>query len=82
MRINHLETGKIVIDQDDDVLAKVEGLNIDDVDVSDMRINAESLAKLYQKAKVTDPRDEDEGFLDAFKRYAKMKQLYLDTFSA
>lgn len=75
MRINHLENGTIVIDRDEAVLAKLEGQSLDGVDVSDLRINADNLAKLYVKAL---PSAE---IMDA-KRYAVMKQKYLETFSA
>lgn len=75
MRISHTETGKIVIDRDEQLLARIQAdPSLTGINVADMRICAESLATLYTVAEARkDPA--------SIKRYALMKQLYLQTFS-
>lgn len=75
MRMYQTEDGKIVIDGDEAVLAKLKGQSLEGVDVSDLRINADNLAKLYVKAL-------SSAEIMDIKRYAVMKQKYLETFSA
>lgn len=75
MRMYQTEDGKIFIKGDEVVLAKLEGQSLAGVDVSDLRVDADNLAKLYVKA---------QGSADIMntKRYAVMKQKYLETFGA
>lgn len=75
MEMFKFENGVIGIKGDEAVLAKIENESLEGVDVSDLRIDAHNLAKLYTEAEFS------ADLLDA-KRYAKMKQLYIETFSA
>ena len=75
MRLLQLETGKIVVDKDEVLLAKIQSdPSLAGIDVSDFRINAESLMKLYNAA-------EAQKTPASIKRYALMRQLFLATFS-
>ena len=69
------ENGLIIIEGDEQLLAKIEGESLDGVDVSDVRLTADNLADLYQVAEV---RKELPYHI---KRYAVLKQKYLDKFS-
>lgn len=91
MRINNLENGKIVIDGDAALLAEIEGQSLDGVDVSDLRVNADTLAQLYtiaSAAPTTEFYSTASGnrvltkTQDNIKRYAVMRQKFLETFSA
>jgi hypothetical protein len=84
MRINFLEDG-IRIDEDQDVLAKIEGQDLSDIDVSDLRLDAHTLSLQYNIATST-PKTvikDDEGKIievknyHEAKRYAVLKQLFL-----
>lgn len=77
MRIYHRETGEVVIDQDEIVMEIVEGVNLDDVDISDLRIGSGDLAKLYNQACATDSKFN----LEPFKRYAVMKAAVINMFN-
>jgi hypothetical protein len=87
MRIQNLENGVIVIDQDEALLAKIEGEDLSGIDVSDLPLNADTLGQQYLLALSNHgPVDVVDGiynygFLEA-KRYAKLKATYLDKFSA
>lgn len=73
MRMYVTETGEQIIDQDEELLARTEGKNLDGIDVSDMRIDSENVARLYEIASFRKT-------LESIGRYAVLKQLYLDKF--
>jgi len=64
------ETGAITITGDDDLIYLSQSVNLATVDVSDMRVEMDSLAKLFNKALAT------KTVSDAA-RYAKMKNALL-----
>lgn len=91
MRMYQTEDGKIFIKGDEAQLAKIEGQSLEGVDISDLRVNADNLAKLYSIASASPTTEfyntaNGERVLtkthDNIKRYAVMKQKYLETFSA
>ncbi|WP_110928771.1 hypothetical protein [Bacillus massiliglaciei] len=75
MNMNTREDGKIVISGDEALLKKIEANpSLAGISVSDYRICADSLATLFLIAEAR--KDEPN-----IKRYALMKQKYLETFS-
>jgi hypothetical protein len=89
MQMKKLGNGKIVIKGDEALLAKIEGQSLAGVDISDLRVNADTLAELYSiasAAPTTNFYSAASGTRvliktqDNIKRYAVMKQKYLDTF--
>jgi hypothetical protein len=87
MRIQNLENGVIIIDQDERVLERIEGEDFGSVDISDLSLNADTLGKQYLLGLSNHgPVDVVDGVyvygnVEA-KRYAVLKQAYLDKFSA
>jgi hypothetical protein len=86
MRMYTIE-GVLVIDGDEALLAKIEGEDLSGIDVSDLPLNADTLGQQYLLA-LSNPGPVDVvdgvyyfGNFEA-KRYAKLKQAYLDKFSA
>jgi len=73
MRMYVTETGEHIIDQDEELLARIEGENLDGIDVSDLRIDSENVAQLYEIASIRKS-------LESIGRYTVLKQLYLDKF--
>ncbi|MFE4524001.1 hypothetical protein ACFRCQ_18145 [Cytobacillus firmus] len=90
MKMTVHTNGKISISGDEHLIKKIEGVSLVDVDVSDLRVDSDSLAELYCEAATVSGQSEldAEGLpvwvenLDKIKRYAVMKQKYLETFSA
>lgn len=76
MRIIFSENNELFIDQDEQVLSKVEGVNLDGVDISDLRVGLDSLAKLYNQTEASDSKLN----LEPFKRYAAMKAAVVEMF--
>lgn len=80
MRKQTLGNGVIVIDKDEHLFAKIQASpSLTGISVSDLRISAESLASLYEIASVN--RSTAAENIGHIKRYALMKQLYLQKFS-
>lgn len=70
MEMRMEENGVIVIEKDGKVLNKIAGEELDGVDVSDLKVDAQTLAHSYNLAE----RNAD---LIHAKRYAVLKQKYL-----
>jgi hypothetical protein len=86
MRMNKLENGKILIDGDELLLKKIEGQSLAGVDISDLKLDADTLSKQFLIA-VSNPGAvtvvngiSTYGNIEA-KRYAVLKNAYLATFS-
>jgi hypothetical protein len=69
------EKGVIVIEGDEKLLAKIEGQSLVGIDVSDIRLDADNLAEVFDLA-VNTPNEPNNT-----KRYAVLKQKYLEKFS-
>ncbi|MBX6362213.1 MAG: hypothetical protein IRZ03_19350 [Acidobacterium ailaaui] len=50
MRIINFDTGRILIDEDQEVSALAEGVDLSTVDVSTYRLHADVLADVYDRA--------------------------------
>ena len=71
MKIRVLENGKRVIENDEHILSEIQGEDLSAVDVSDIRVTADNLSKLFDIADRTkDPND--------IKGYAKLKEKFLE----
>jgi hypothetical protein len=89
-RINNLENGVILIDGDEELLNKIKGEDLSDIDVSDLNLDAHTLSYQYliadstPKTVVRDPAGNvlEEKMYHEAKRYAVLKHKYLDKFSA
>jgi hypothetical protein len=85
MRI-YTTNGVTTIDQDELLLAKIEGENLSGIDISDLRIDADTLSKQYLMAESipeTVVRDPAGNVIEVkkyheVKRYAVLKAAYLD----
>jgi hypothetical protein len=75
MKMYNQENGVIVIEGDDKVIELVEGEDLSAVDISDYRLTSDNLADLYNVA----IRRKD---VESAKKYAALKEKYLNTFSA
>lgn len=69
------DQGKIIIEGDEKLLAKIEGQSLAGIDVSEVRLSADNLAELFDVASRTPDTP------DNIKRYAVYKTKYLDKFS-
>lgn len=69
------DKGVIVVEGDEKLLAKIEGQSLVGIDVSDVRLDADNLAELFDVA------DRTPGTPNNIKRYAVLKQKYLEKFS-
>ncbi|MBY0144256.1 hypothetical protein [Neobacillus niacini] len=90
MNITTLQTGKIVIKNDEELLSKIEGQSLEGVDISDFRVSADDLAKLFNLAQSTRYTYVKEDGVenpqvikthDNVKRYKVLKAAYLEKFS-
>ncbi|MFD0827106.1 hypothetical protein ACT8ZR_15815 [Neobacillus sp. M.A.Huq-85] len=89
-RMMVLETGTI-IDGDSELLSKIEGEDLSDVDISEFALSADDVANAYNLAKSTRYTYVYESGVqnpqlikthDNIKRYAVLKQAYLDQANA
>jgi hypothetical protein len=74
MRMHTIE-GVLVIDGDEVLLAKIEGEDLSGIDVSDLPVDADTLSKQFLVAQCTPGQTYD---YHETKRYAVLKQLYMD----
>jgi hypothetical protein len=90
MKLAILEDGKISIQGDEWLLEKLLDNDFSAVDISDYPINADSLYQLYNLAsscRVSEVYDNSTGLRvlvkthDNIKRYAVMKQKYIEMYS-
>lgn len=86
LRIVNLETGKILIDGDEALLAKIQGQNLSGVDISDLKLDAQTLSNQFSIAE-SNPSPvtvvngiSTYGYQEA-KRYSALKNAYLAKFS-
>lgn len=75
MKILHTEKGQIVITGDDALLVNIEGKNLNEISVDDIRINADELAKLFEIAGARKT-------VEAIGKYKLLKEKYLAAYSA
>jgi hypothetical protein len=85
-RIQNLETGVIRVDGDESLLSKIEGKDLSGIDISDLKLDAQTLSKQYLLGEsnlgpVTVVNGiSTYGYQEA-KRYAVLKNAYLAKFS-
>ncbi|MEG9297021.1 hypothetical protein V6B33_11195 [Mangrovibacillus sp. Mu-81] len=82
LNIVKLENGKVVINGDEQFASQLEGADLSGVDVSEYRVTADDLQAAFVKASAQPVKDVDAGQVDNVKKYGKLKQLYIDAFSA
>ncbi|MEH7237315.1 hypothetical protein [Bacillus sp. JJ1562] len=70
------ENGIVEIWGDEEVVARTENEDLSNVDVSEYRVDADVLARVYEDAV---QRRED---VEIAKKYVVLKQKYIETFSA
>ncbi|MFL7944512.1 hypothetical protein ACKA0G_29085 [Priestia megaterium] len=70
LNVSRSETGEVTISGDDDAMFLSQSVNLSTIDISDMRVEIDSLGKLFNKALAT------KSVTDAA-RYAKMKNAIL-----
>ncbi|OLN23719.1 hypothetical protein BTO30_02990 [Domibacillus antri] len=75
MKILHSENGQIVITGDESLLAKIEGENLNEISVDDIRVDADELSKLFEIACARKT-------VETIGRYSLLKEKYLATYSA
>ncbi|WHY93758.1 hypothetical protein QNK12_09975 [Neobacillus cucumis] len=73
-RMMKLDTGKILIDGDTELLKKIEGEDLSNTGINDLQLDANTLSNQYLIA--TSHPDITEA-----KRYAVLKQAFLSKFS-
>ncbi|MCM3786882.1 hypothetical protein M3221_00360 [Domibacillus indicus] len=74
MKIFHTENGQISITGDEDLLTKIEGENLEEVNIDGIRATADELAKLYEVAGA-------KKTVEAIGKYKLLKQKYIAAFS-
>jgi hypothetical protein len=82
LNIVKLENGKVVINGDEQFASQLEGADLSGVDVSEYRVTADDLQEAFVKASAQPVKDVGAGQVDNVKKYGKLKQLYIDAFSA
>ena len=83
-RFQKLETG-ILIDGDEALLSKIEGEDLSSIDISDLKIDAQTLGEQYLIAESTPHtvgKDSEIKKDYEAKRYAVLKSKYLEMYGA
>ncbi|WP_050180679.1 hypothetical protein [Domibacillus robiginosus] len=71
-----LYTGeKMIIDGDESLLAKIEGKSLEGIDITDIQVEADELARLFDIASATET-------VESIGRYAMVKEKYLTKYNA